>query len=102
VEGEPPAAALHGNGQRGSLGPHAVAAGPQAQRTRLAVLLFQNLGGPEHEYFSDGSTEELISRLGRLAGDHVSESPEHRSSLQAEPKERRPDGRQSPLTLTAP
>jgi TolB-like protein/DNA-binding winged helix-turn-helix (wHTH) protein/Tfp pilus assembly protein PilF len=35
---------------------------------RLAVLPFANLSGdPEQEYFSDGLTEEMIARLGRLA-----------------------------------
>ena len=33
----------------------------------LAVLPFANLSGdPEQEYFSDGMTEEMITRLGRL------------------------------------
>ena len=33
----------------------------------LAVLRFTNLSGdPEQEYFSDGMTEEMITRLGRL------------------------------------
>ncbi|HZQ55517.1 MAG TPA: tetratricopeptide repeat protein [Bryobacteraceae bacterium] len=36
-------------------------------RVRLAVLPFENLNGdPEHEFFSDGLTEEMISELGRL------------------------------------
>ncbi|MBV8832051.1 MAG: winged helix-turn-helix domain-containing protein [Acidobacteriaceae bacterium] len=36
-------------------------------RIRLAVLPFDNLSGdPEHEFFSDGLTEEMISVLGRL------------------------------------
>jgi len=44
---------------------------PPAQATpgriMLAVLPFQNLtGDPEQEYFADGLTEELITRLGRL------------------------------------
>ncbi len=34
---------------------------------KLAVLPFQNLtGDPEQEYFSDGLTDEMITRLGRL------------------------------------
>ena len=38
-----------------------------AGRTMLAVLPFQNLSGnADQEYFSDGMTEELITRLGRL------------------------------------
>ena len=36
-------------------------------RTMLAVLPFQNLSGnADQDYFSDGMTEELITRLGRL------------------------------------
>jgi TolB-like protein len=36
-------------------------------RRRLAVLPFDNLSGdPEQEYFSDGLTEEMIAKLGRL------------------------------------
>ena len=35
---------------------------------RLAVLPFDNLGSPEDEYFSDGMTEELISKLSRVQG----------------------------------
>ena len=36
-------------------------------RIMLAVLPFQNLtGDPEQEYFADGLTEDLISKLGRL------------------------------------
>jgi TolB-like protein/Flp pilus assembly protein TadD len=38
-----------------------------AERLMLAVLPFENLTGhPEQDYFSDGFTEELISRLARL------------------------------------
>jgi len=41
--------------------------GPAGGRLRLAVLPFQNLtGAPVQEYFSDGLTEEMISRLGNL------------------------------------
>ena len=37
------------------------------KKTMLAVLPFANLSGdPEQEYFSDGMTEEMITRLGRL------------------------------------
>jgi TolB-like protein/Tfp pilus assembly protein PilF len=36
-------------------------------RRRLAVLPFYNMSGdPEQEYFSDGLTEEMIAKLGRL------------------------------------
>jgi len=39
----------------------------RARRKMLAVLPFQNLtGDPGQEYFADGLTEELISKLGRL------------------------------------
>jgi adenylate cyclase len=39
----------------------------KAQRARLAVLPLANISrNPEDEYFSDGMTEELISRLSRL------------------------------------
>lgn len=41
--------------------------GPPPGKIMLAVLPFQNLSGdPEQEYFSDGLTEEMISRLGNL------------------------------------
>ena len=33
-------------------------------RIRLAVLPFENLGAPEDEYFADGLTEEITSKLG--------------------------------------
>jgi TolB-like protein len=40
---------------------------PPAARTMFAVLPFENLSGdPQQEYFSDGLTEEMISRLGQL------------------------------------
>ena len=32
----------------------------------IVVLPFENLGPPEHEYFADGMTEELISRLAEV------------------------------------
>src|SRR5262249_2553007 len=41
--------------------------GSGAAPIRLAVLPFKNLtGDPEQEYFSDGLTDEMITRLGRL------------------------------------
>jgi TolB-like protein/DNA-binding winged helix-turn-helix (wHTH) protein len=41
-------------------------------RTMLAVLPFENLTGDAHqEYFSDGMTEEMITRLGSLDPDHL-------------------------------
>ncbi|MCH9033104.1 MAG: protein kinase, partial [Planctomycetes bacterium] len=40
---------------------------PEPRKLMLAVLPFANLSGdPEQEYFSDGMTEEMITRLGRL------------------------------------
>lgn len=40
---------------------------PAGERLMLAVLPFENLtGDPGQEYFSDGLTEEMISRLGNL------------------------------------
>jgi serine/threonine-protein kinase len=39
-----------------------------APRTRLVVLPFDNLGAPEDEYFADGITEEITSRLTQLSG----------------------------------
>jgi TolB-like protein/DNA-binding winged helix-turn-helix (wHTH) protein/Tfp pilus assembly protein PilF len=40
---------------------------PRTGRIMFAVLPFENLSGdPEQEYFSEGLTEEMISRLGQL------------------------------------
>jgi serine/threonine protein kinase/tetratricopeptide (TPR) repeat protein len=39
---------------------------PEPERIMLAVLPFENLGDPEDEYFADGMTEELISRLAMI------------------------------------
>ena len=40
---------------------------PLASRVMIAVLPFENIGGDaEQDYFSDGMTEEMIARLGRL------------------------------------
>jgi len=36
------------------------------ERKMLAVLPFENLGSPEDEYFADGITDEIISRLAAL------------------------------------
>lgn len=38
------------------------------QRKMLAVLPFENLGDPEDEYFADGLTEEITSKLGIVSG----------------------------------
>jgi serine/threonine-protein kinase len=35
---------------------------------RIVVLPFDNLGSPEDEYFADGITEEIISRLAAVSG----------------------------------
>ncbi|MEE9207450.1 MAG: hypothetical protein V3U67_03605, partial [Gemmatimonadota bacterium] len=44
--------------------------GPEdpGERKMLAVLPFENLGLPEDEYFADGMTEEIISRLAMVHG----------------------------------
>ncbi len=47
----------------------APAAGPMAEKPSVAVLPFQNLSGdPQNEYFSDGMTEELVTKLSRIKG----------------------------------
>jgi serine/threonine-protein kinase len=38
---------------------------------RIVVLPFENLGSPDDEYFADGMTEEIISRLAAVASLHV-------------------------------
>jgi len=38
------------------------------ERNMLVVLPFENLGDPEDEYFADGITEEITSRLAALQG----------------------------------
>ncbi|UCF19966.1 MAG: tetratricopeptide repeat protein [Gemmatimonadota bacterium] len=38
----------------------------QALQTKLVVLPFENLGEPEDEYFADGLTEEISSRLAEI------------------------------------
>jgi TolB-like protein/lipoprotein NlpI len=38
---------------------------------RIVVLPFENLGPPEDEYFADGMTEEITSRLSAVSGLHV-------------------------------
>jgi eukaryotic-like serine/threonine-protein kinase len=44
--------------------PEAGAGGPK----RLAVLPFENLGGPEHEYFADGMSDAVRGKLASLPG----------------------------------
>jgi len=44
------------------------AAQTETDRRKIAVLPFENLGAAEDEYFSDGLTEEIISRLAELNG----------------------------------
>ncbi len=50
-----------------SLGPGedgvAVTGGTEAEEKRIVVLPFENLGPPEDEYFAEGITEEITSRL---------------------------------------
>jgi TolB-like protein len=41
---------------------------PEPRRNMLVVLPFENLGPPEDEYFADGMTEEITSRLAALHG----------------------------------
>jgi len=41
---------------------------PIDERMMLAVLSFENLGAPEDEYFADGITDEITSRVGVLNG----------------------------------
>lgn len=41
---------------------------PSPETKMLAILPFENLGPPEDEYFADGLTEELTSRLSALHG----------------------------------
>jgi TolB-like protein/Flp pilus assembly protein TadD len=38
------------------------------ERPTLVVLPFQNLGAPEDEYFADGISEEITSRLAQISG----------------------------------
>ncbi len=41
------------------------------ERPLVAVLPFENLGGPEDAYFADGVTEEITARLARISGIRV-------------------------------
>jgi len=40
----------------------------EALPPRVVVLPFENLGSPDDEYFADGMTEEIISRLSAVSG----------------------------------
>ena len=44
------------------------AAAPAEQPPMIVVLPFQNLGSSEDEYFADGMTEEITSRLAVVSG----------------------------------
>jgi serine/threonine protein kinase len=39
-----------------------------SDKIRLVVLPFENLGGPEDEYFADGITDAITSRLAKIGG----------------------------------
>jgi serine/threonine protein kinase/Tfp pilus assembly protein PilF len=40
----------------------------EAKRVMIAVLMFENLGNAEDEYFADGITEEITARLASIRG----------------------------------
>ena len=44
------------------------AKGAKAREQSIAVLPFENLSGPEDEYFADGITDEILNALTHLAG----------------------------------
>jgi serine/threonine protein kinase/tetratricopeptide (TPR) repeat protein len=48
--------------------PHGEDANPVSHLKMIAVLPFENLGTSEDEYFADGLTEEISSRLGSVSG----------------------------------
>ena len=49
--------------------PSTASAPPPAKANRIAVLPFANMSAnPENEYFADGMTEEMISKLSRVPG----------------------------------
>jgi len=50
---------------------HEEAPSQSKQIPRIVVLPFENLGSPDDEYFADGMTEEIISRLSAVSGLHV-------------------------------
>ena len=41
---------------------------PEEETPRIVVLPFENLGSPDDEYFADGITEEITSRLAAVSG----------------------------------
>jgi len=41
---------------------------PETTPPRIVVLPFENLGSPDDEYFADGITEEITSRLAAVSG----------------------------------
>jgi non-specific serine/threonine protein kinase len=54
-------------GEQGLYRTKAHASDQKGEKIRLIVLPFENLSGdPEHAYFSDGLTEEMITQIGRL------------------------------------
>jgi len=48
--------------------PHAEKEKPFSHLKMIAVLPFENLGPAEDDYFADGLTEEITSRLGSISG----------------------------------
>jgi serine/threonine-protein kinase len=44
------------------------AAPPAEARPSVVVLPFENMGAPDDEYFADGMTEEVTSRLAKISG----------------------------------
>jgi len=50
------------------LAPHAEAPEPTEEIPRIVVLPFENLGSPDDEYFAEGITEEITSRLAAVSG----------------------------------
>ncbi len=46
----------------------AAAKGEAAHETSVAVLPFENLSGPDDEYFADGITDEILNALSQLDG----------------------------------
>jgi TolB-like protein/tetratricopeptide (TPR) repeat protein/predicted Ser/Thr protein kinase len=51
-----------------ALRPGGADAPPADAKKMLAVLPFENMGAPDQEYFADGITEEITSRLSGLSG----------------------------------